>query len=70
MKRICSECQTEMIGNCKVNVEGAFYGITIEKKRKGLFSNVSAKLKVAVCTNCGNIVFYIDEYKDFTDHIT
>jgi len=65
MKRICNQCQTEMIDGCSVNVEGGLYGIKIKKKGTGLFNSVSAKPKVAVCPNCGCVVFYIDEYRDF-----
>ncbi len=45
MKRICIQCQTEMIEDCKVTVEGDLAGIKISQKRKGLFNNVSAKTK-------------------------
>ncbi len=54
-----------MIVDCDVNVEGGMYGIKISKKRKGLFKRVSAKPKAAVCSNCGYVSFYIDEYKEF-----
>lgn len=65
MERICHQCQTEMIKDCKVNVEYDLSGITISQKRKGLFNNVSAKTKAAVCPNCGNVAFYIDDYQIF-----
>jgi hypothetical protein len=65
MKRICYQCQIEMIIDCKVSVEYDVSGITISQKRKGLFKNVSAKTKASVCPNCGNVAFYIDEYKNF-----
>ena len=65
MKRICNQCQTEMIEECKVTVEGDLSGIKISQKGKGLFNNISAKTKAAVCPDCGNIAFYIDEYKEF-----
>jgi hypothetical protein len=65
MIRICNQCQTEMINDCNVSVEYDLSGITISQKRKGLFKNVSAKTKAAVCTNCGNVSFYIDEYEKF-----
>lgn len=65
MKRICNQCETEMINDCKVNVEYDLSGITISQKRKGLFKNVSAKTKASVCPNCGYVAFYIDEYKEF-----
>ncbi|MFS0779573.1 hypothetical protein ABC255_26710 [Neobacillus sp. 3P2-tot-E-2] len=65
MKRICHQCQTEMITDCKVTVEGDFSGIKISQKGKGLFKSVSAKAKASVCPNCGYVAFYIDEYKKF-----
>jgi len=61
----CNQCQIEMIVDCDVNVEGGMYGIKISKKGKGLFKKVSAKPKAAVCSNCGYVSFYIDEYKEF-----
>jgi hypothetical protein len=55
-----------MIEDCKVNVEGAMYGIKISQKGKGMFNSVSAKPKAAICPNCGYVAFYIDEYKEFS----
>ncbi|MGG0284705.1 nucleic acid-binding protein [Peribacillus butanolivorans] len=66
MKKICSQCQTEMIEDCAVNVQGGAYGITIRQKRKGIFNSVSAKPKASVCPNCGYVAFYIDEYREFS----
>lgn len=63
----CNHCQNEMIKDCKVNVEGDLSGIKISKKAKGLFNKVSAKTKAAVCSNCGYVAFYVDEYKDFSE---
>lgn len=65
MKRICIQCKTEMIEDLTVRVEGDLYGIKIIKKVKGLFNNISAKPKAAVCPNCGCLIFYIDNYKEF-----
>jgi hypothetical protein len=65
MKRICNQCQTEMINDCKVSVEYDVNGISISQKRKGLFNSVSAKTKASVCPNCGNVALYIDEYTKF-----
>jgi len=65
MKRVCNQCQTEMVEDCKVNVERGMYGIKIIQKGKGIFNNVSAKTKAAVCPNCGYVAFYIDEFKEF-----
>lgn len=63
----CNQCQYEMVRDCNVNVEGGMYGIKINKKKKGLFNKVSAKPKAAVCSNCGYVAFYIDEYKEFSN---
>ncbi|TXC81591.1 nucleic acid-binding protein [Metabacillus litoralis] len=63
----CNQCQNEMIKDCNVNVEGGMYGIKISKKVKGLFNKVSAKPKAAVCSNCGYVAFYIDEYNEFSE---
>lgn len=65
MKRLCSHCQSEMIIDCKVNVEGGMYGIKISKKRSGLFNKTSAKPKAAVCPKCGYVALYIDEFESF-----
>ena len=63
----CNQCQNEMIKDCNVNIEGDFCGIKISKKGKGLFKKVSAKAKAAVCSHCGYVAFYVDEYKDFSE---
>lgn len=65
MKRICHQCQTEMILDCKVSIEGDISGIKISQKGKGIFNKVSAKTKAAVCPDCGNVGFYIEEFKEF-----
>jgi hypothetical protein len=65
MNRTCNQCQTEMIKDCKVNVEYDLSGITISQKCKGLFNSVSAKTKASVCPNCGFVALYIDEYEKF-----
>lgn len=62
---ICNQCQSEMVKDCGVNVEGVMYGIKIFKKRKGLFKKTSEKLKASVCTNCGYVALYVDNYKEF-----
>ena len=67
MKRICNQCQSEMVTECKVSVEGVMYGIKISKKRSGLFNKVSAKPKAAVCPSCGFVALYIDEHESFRE---
>ncbi|PSL40942.1 hypothetical protein B0H99_10374 [Planomicrobium soli] len=63
--RICHQCQTEMIADCNVNVEGGLYGIKISKKGGGIFRRASAKPKAAVCPDCGNVAFYIEDPRAF-----
>ncbi|MBZ9637179.1 nucleic acid-binding protein [Clostridium sp. FP1] len=63
MKKICNQCQSEMIEDCKVESYG---GVTISKKGKGVIFNTEyAKVKAAVCPNCGCVVLYIDKYIEF-----
>ncbi|MFJ7994519.1 nucleic acid-binding protein [Peribacillus frigoritolerans] len=64
MKRICNQCQTEMIDDCIVNVQGGMNGIKISQK-KGLFNSVSSNPKASVCPNCGYVAFYIDNFREF-----
>ena len=45
MKRFCNQCQTEMIGDCKVNVEGGMYGIKISQRVKGFSIVILQSLK-------------------------
>jgi ssDNA-binding Zn-finger/Zn-ribbon topoisomerase 1 len=61
----CNQCQTEMVSDCQVSVEGDLSGIKISKKGKGFFKKVTAKTKAAVCPNCGFVSFYVEDYKDF-----
>lgn len=56
-----------MIKECNVNIEGDMCGIKISKKGRGLFKKASAKPKAAVCSKCGYVAFYIDEYKEFSE---
>lgn len=65
MERICQQCDSEMVEDCQVNIEGGLYGLKITKKNEGLFNNVSEKPKAAVCPNCGYVAFYIDDYQKF-----
>jgi len=61
MKKICNQCQTEMIENFKVE---SFGGITISKKGKFFLNTTYGTPKAAICPNCGCVIFYIDNYKD------
>lgn len=61
----CVHCQTEMVKDCGVSVEGGMYGIKVFKKNKGLFNKVSEKPKAAVCPNCGYVALYIENFQQF-----
>lgn len=64
MNRICPDCQHTMEKNCVLE---STYRINIVKKRPGLFTNTSSKLKAAVCTNCGHVTLYVDNYEEYKD---
>lgn len=66
MNRLCHQCQTKMIEDCTVNVEGDAYGIKITQKRKGFFNNISAKPKAALCPSCGYVALYVNEFSEFS----
>lgn len=59
--RTCVRCQTEMIEDCDVKVEGGGYGIVLSTDAKRLFSNRIGKPKVAICPSCGEVSIYVDE---------
>ncbi len=59
--RKCLRCNTEMVENLDVKVEGAAYGIKITEQ--GLFKKNLGKVVCAVCPECGYIETYI---KDIT----
>lgn len=62
--RKCLRCETEMIGNCSIKVEGAAYGIVMATDDKRLFANRIGKPKVAICPNCGEVSIYVENTKN------
>ena len=61
--RKCLRCDTEMIENLDVKVEGGAYGIKVTQQ--GIFKDNLGKLKCAVCPNCGETMevnFRKDDY--------
>lgn len=58
--RKCLRCDTEMIENCSIKIEGAGYGIKIAEG-EGVFAHRIAKPKVAICPKCGEVSMYIEE---------
>ena len=56
--RKCLRCETEMVENLDVKVEGGAYGIKIAKQ--GIFKDNLGKVKCAVCSECGYMETYIE----------
>ena len=55
----CIRCESEMIENYDVKIEGAAYGLKITKQ--GIFKDKLGKVQAAVCPECGYIEFYLDD---------
>lgn len=52
-------CESEMIENYDVKVEGAAYGLKITKP--GIFKDNLGKVHAAICPECGQLEFYLDD---------
>lgn len=60
--RKCIRCGTQMKENCSVKIEGeGFYYMEISSDDKKIFGNKIGKPKAAVCPNCGELSFYIED---------
>ena len=57
--RKCLRCDSEMIENLEVMVTNGGYGIDV--REKGIFKTSLAKIKCAVCPECGYTETYIDD---------
>jgi len=62
--RKCIRCQTEMVENCSIKIEGAGNGIVMATDDKRLFANRIGKPKVAICPACGEVSIYVENIKD------
>lgn len=62
--RKCIRCQTEMIENCSIKIEGALYGIVMATDDRRLFANRIGRPKVAICPACGEVSVYVEHTKD------
>ena len=56
--RKCLRCETEMVENLDVMVTNGGYGIDV--REKGLLKGALAKIKCAVCPECGYTENYIE----------
>ena len=57
--RNCLRCNTEMIEDLDVKVEGGGYGIKITQQ--GIFKDNLGKFNCAVCPECGYTEIYIQD---------
>lgn len=57
--RKCIRCESEMLENYDIKVEGAAYGLKLTKQ--GIFKNNLGKVTAAVCPECGYLEFYLDD---------
>ena len=57
--RKCIRCNSDMIENCDIKVEGAGYGIILSDSKK-IFAERMGKPKVAICPSCGEISIYLE----------
>lgn len=57
--RKCLRCNTEMIEDLDVKVEGACYGIKVTQQ--GFFKGNLGKVCCAVCPKCGYMENYIQD---------
>lgn len=65
--RKCVRCQTDLVENCSIKVEGAGYGIVMATDDKRLFPNRIGKPRVAICPNCGEVSIYIEHVDAFNE---
>lgn len=59
--RKCIRCQSEMLENCDLKVEGAGYGLTAAVSTNRVFAGRIGKPKVSICPECGEISIYIED---------
>lgn len=62
--RKCLRCQTEMVENCAIKVEGVGYGIVMATDDRRLFANRIGKPKIAICPNCGEVSIYVENVEN------
>lgn len=62
--RTCLQCQSEMIENCAIKVQGVGYGIEMSTDSRRLFANRIGKPKVAICPRCGEVSIYIENIEN------
>lgn len=60
--RKCIRCGSEMTENCGIKVQGKTYGIVLTDENKSFLEGRRiAEPKVAVCPECGEVSFYLED---------
>ena len=65
--RKCLRCQCEMLEDFDIKVQGAGYGVVLSDSTK-IFAARLGKPKVAVCPQCGEISFYLENTDLLKEH--
>lgn len=59
--RTCIRCGIEMKENCGIKVQRAGYGLVLTKDARKLFGGRMAEPAVAICPQCGEVSFYLED---------
>lgn len=62
--RKCIRCQTDMIEDCDIKVEGGGQGLNVTNNTNWFFSGRIGKPNIAICPNCGEVSIYISNVND------
>ena len=58
--RYCVRCNTEMVENYKLNVQGKLYGVNVTHGDANKSLKKAEEIKVAICPKCGEISLYVE----------
>ncbi len=56
--RVCTRCNTQMIENYDLNVEGKLYGVELSNKERDESLKKRNDIKVAICPRCGELSLF------------
>jgi len=57
--KTCSKCNCERVEDLEVTAQGV-YQVSISYKKR-ILSNHRGDVKAALCPNCGDVSFYLDQ---------
>ncbi|MGL5820629.1 MAG: hypothetical protein ACRCYE_03230 [Sarcina sp.] len=61
--RFCCRCKTKMTLDCKV--DGLFMGKVRKFDDNDLINTAASYLNVAVCSGCGKVEMYVEDFTKF-----